>query len=99
MLLCTGTLAGDTASCASTTAPIGTDTITATYNGDGASAQSSGTITVTVSRATPTLTCARMSGTGAGSIKLALRAGLHHEPDGVGAGLPAGIGWHPDLEP
>ena len=72
MLLCTGTLAGDTASCTSTAAPIGTDTITATYNGDAASAQSSGTITVTVSRATPTLTCARMSGTAAGSIKLAL---------------------------
>lgn len=71
-LLCTGTLSGDTASCDATTAPIGTYNIKATYVGDGVSARSVGTTTMTVFRATSSLSCAKLSGNAATSIKLAL---------------------------
>ena len=70
--LCMATIVGDVASCSATTAPIGTDTITALYLGDGTSAQSHGQTTVTVFRATPSLACSRLSGKATTTIKVAL---------------------------
>ena len=92
-LLCTGTLVGDTASCAATTAPIGSDTITATYAGDGASARSVGKTTVTVFRATPSLSCTKLSGRATISIKLALctpYSGLNRTASADGSFLVSG---------
>ena len=46
--LCTATLSGGLGSCTSGAAPLGTDTITATYSGDNTFAGSSGTTTETI---------------------------------------------------
>jgi Bacterial Ig-like domain (group 3)/Putative Ig domain len=50
--LCTATLSSGSGSCASGRAPLGTDTITATYSGDNTFAESSGTATETVTGST-----------------------------------------------
>ena len=49
----TDTFSGDVASCTSTTAPPGADTVTATFTGAGNQASSSGTTTLTVSVTAP----------------------------------------------
>jgi hypothetical protein len=53
-LCTTGTLVNGAGSCAVTSAPVGTDTITATYSGAAGFAGSSGTTTLTVSTAVTT---------------------------------------------
>ncbi|MGD0195955.1 MAG: Ig-like domain repeat protein [Candidatus Dormibacteria bacterium] len=52
--LCTATL--PTLSCTATTAPVGTDTVTATYSGDSNFASQVTTTTLTITKATPTFT-------------------------------------------
>ena len=54
--LCTATLSGGSASCSTTTIPVGTQTITATYSGDANFLSSSGTTTQTVNQADTTTT-------------------------------------------
>lgn len=56
--LCTATLTGGSATCSSSGAPIGSDTVTATYGGDATSFPSSGTTALTV---TPILTTTTVS--------------------------------------
>jgi Bacterial Ig-like domain (group 3)/FG-GAP-like repeat len=55
-VLGTPTLSGGTASVSTSTLPIGSDPITATYNGDGNDNSATGTLTQTVNKATPTIT-------------------------------------------
>ncbi len=52
----TSTLAGGSATTATSTLPIGSDPITATYNGDGNYNTATGTLTQVVGKATPTVT-------------------------------------------
>jgi photosystem II stability/assembly factor-like uncharacterized protein len=54
--LCTATLSGGTGSCAASTAPVGTDTVTGLYSGDASFPRSFGTSTVIVTRAPTTVT-------------------------------------------
>ena len=51
--LCSASLAAGTASCSSTTAPLGSDSILAGYSGDGTYSPSSGTAVLTVGTPTP----------------------------------------------
>ena len=52
--LCTATL--PTLSCTATNAPVGTDTVTATYSGDSNFTSQTTTTTLTITKATPTFT-------------------------------------------
>ena len=52
--LCTATL--PTLSCTATNAPVGADTVTATYSGDSNFAPQTTTTTLTITKATPTFT-------------------------------------------
>jgi alpha-tubulin suppressor-like RCC1 family protein len=54
--LCTATLASGSGSCMASNAPIGTDTVTATYSGDAIFLTSANTTTETVTPAPPTVT-------------------------------------------
>jgi hypothetical protein len=62
------------ATCTTTTLPVGTDTVTATYSGDGNDAPSHGSTTQSVSTATTTLTAgpatASLIGNGVGGVKV-----------------------------
>ena len=51
--LCSATLVAGSASCSATTAPVGTDTVTATYSGDSTFSASSGTAVLTVGLPAP----------------------------------------------
>ena len=54
-VLCSATLTAATASCPATTAPVGSDTVTATYSGDTDYSGSTGTVTETIGRAAGTV--------------------------------------------
>ena len=54
--LCTATLSGGTGSCAASTAPVGTESVTGLYSGDASFPQSFGTSTVIVTKAPTTVT-------------------------------------------
>ena len=51
--LCSASLVGGSASCSATTAPVGTDTVTATYSGDSTFSASSGTTVLAVGLPAP----------------------------------------------
>ncbi len=55
-LLCTATLSGGTGSCTTSNAPVGVDTVTATYSGDTEFAPSFGTTILTVTLIPTTIT-------------------------------------------
>jgi len=65
--LCTATLASGAASCTATNAPVGADTVTATYNGDTDFAASTGTTPLTVKTLSMTTATASPSPTDFGT--------------------------------
>ncbi len=60
--LCSTTLVNGTGSCTSAQAPLGADTVAATYIGDPTYASSSGTTRLFVVRSAPSVTCAKVGG-------------------------------------
>jgi hypothetical protein len=62
-LLCAATLTSGTATCATATLPVGTDTVTASYLGNSTYAPSSATTTVTISPASTALVTGTLSAT------------------------------------
>ncbi len=60
--LCTATLSNGTGSCTSTQAPLGADTVAATYFGDPTYAWSSATTRLFVARGLPSATCTKVGG-------------------------------------
>jgi len=68
--LCSATLESGTASCASSSAPAGYDTIAATYYGDPTFAGSSGTTTLMVEHVAPSVSCTDVIGNASTTITL-----------------------------
>ncbi len=68
--LCTATLVNGTGSCTSTKAPVGADTVVATYVGDPTYAWSSATANLTVTYATAKVTCAKLGGRASATVTL-----------------------------
>jgi Bacterial Ig-like domain (group 3) len=68
--LCSATLVNGTGSCTSAQAPLGQDTVVATYVGDPTYSWSSGTAQLIVERGQPSVTCAKVGGNASKTLTL-----------------------------
>jgi hypothetical protein len=68
--LCSATLVNGTGSCTSAQAPLGEDTVVATYVGDPSYSWSSGAANLVVERSQPSVTCTKIGGNASTTLNL-----------------------------